>query len=597
MGPRRGARIAASAFPLKPSPSTADTSLGERTHSREYPPGRRPGAVGMEPTVFFRLLRGALRSVQLYPADSPVVRRAAAAFHRAVAELASGRPEGVSVCFLDDGSYLDGRPARALAPGDDAGSPGDVYAAGLRELRFLDEVTVEEVESLLRPLSRALLGQLNPVDEDLSLQLWEADLPHIAYLLYEGPAPIEPEVSEEVTVEQQDPGIEAFLAEGSPFPGGSPSASGLRLAEDERMRILTAFRCEEESDLPFKFGRLLLDILRSEPAEGDTALTAEALRDHLQALQRQGRVLVLRRLRERVEPGLAASPAASRALTEIQAFFCDPALMTGLLTAQGYRAEDRAAAVLLAGEVPAETALALLVLLDDEPEALDPAVAESLRTRLAADHALQLLALAGGSRPALRRIALERIVPCAEDLRHLRELRKHAEPEWRLLAVAAMARGGGSDPVAGLADALDDPMPEIRMAAAEALGRRGGHSALEPLLRLVAARGFDQRSVEERCCILLAAGRAAPREVWPVLARLVERRRFGRPRRWAWTGEPALEALARLPEPVPTLLRDRWRDRPDLRAALHRVSGRADTGHAGAGGHDGTADVDQSKAA
>lgn len=551
----------------------------------------------MESTIFFRLLRGALRSVQLYPPDSPVVRRAAAAFHRAVAELAVGRSEGVSVCFLEDGSYLDGCPAPAFSPGDGGEAPGDFYAAGLRELRFLDEVTVEEVESLLRPLSRALLGQLNPVDEDLSLQLWEADLPHITYLLYEGPTPIEPEVSEEVAVQQPDPGIEAFFAEGSPFTGEPPSASGLRLAENERMRILAAFRCEEEPDLPFKFGRLLLEILRSEPAEREAALAAEALRNHLQALQRQGRVLVLRRLHERIEPGMAVSPVASRALAEIEAFFCDPALMAGLLTARGYRAEDRAAAVLLAREVPAETALALLALLDDDPEVLDPAVAGSLRMRLAADHTLQLLALADGTRPALRRVALERMVPREEDLRYLRELQKHAEPEWRLLTVVAMARGGGTGPVAGLADALDDPMPEIRMAAAEALGRRGGHSALEPLLRLVASRGFDRRSVEERCCVLLAAGRAAPREVWPVLARLVERRRLHLPRRRVWSEEPALDALARLPEPVPTLLRDRWRGRPDLRAALDRASSQADTGSSGGDRHDGTTGVDRSRAA
>jgi hypothetical protein len=551
----------------------------------------------MEPTLFFRLLRGALRSVQLYPPDSPAVRRATTAFHRAVAELAAGRSEGVSVCFLDDGSFLDGRPARAFTPGEDVGTPGDFYAAGLRELRFLDEVTVEEVESLLRPLSRALLGQFNPVDEDLSLQLWEADLPHITYLLYEGQASIEPEILEEDTQQQQDPGIDAFLAEGSPFIGESPSASGLRLAEDERMRILTAFRCEEEPDLPFKFGRLLLDILRSEPAEREAALAVEALREHLRVLARQGRVLVLRRLRERIEPGIAVSPAASRALAEIEAFFRDPALMAELLTAQSYRVEDRAAAVLLAGEIPAETALALLALLDDEPDALDQAVAESLRTRLASDHALQLLALGGGSRPALRRVALEQIVPREEDLRHLRELQKHAEPGWRLLAVVAMARGGGYAPVAGLADALDDPVPEIRMAAAEALGRRGGHGALECLLRLVASRGFNRRSVEERSCVLLAAGRAAPREVWPVLARLVERRRLHLPRRRAWSEEPALEALSRLPEPVPTLLRDRWRGRPDLRAALDRASGQAHTGSVGGDGHDGTAGVDRSGAA
>jgi hypothetical protein len=550
----------------------------------------------MEPTAFFRLLRGALRSVQLYPADSPVVRRATAAFQRAAAELASGRPEGVSVCFLEDGSFLDGRPACAFSPGDDDETPGDFYAAGLRELRFLDEVTVEEVEGLLRPLARALLGQLNPVDEDLSLQLWEADLPHIAYFLYEGPATVEPEVSADVAVPPPDPGVEAFLAEGSPFTGESPNACGFRLGEEERMRILAAFRCEEEPDLPFKFGRLLLEILRSEPAERGAAFAADALRDHLRALERNGRVLVLRRLRDRIEPGVAASPAASRALAEIEAFLVDPARLAALLMARDFRAEDRAAAALLAREVPAKTAHALLAVLDDNPGTLDPVVAESLRARLTTDHELQILSVAD-SRPALRRAALERIVPLEEDVRHLRELQQQAEPEWRLLAAVALARGGGGAPLAGLADALDDPILEIRMVAAEALGRRGGHGALEPLLRLVASRGFDRRSVEERRCVLLAAGRAAPREVWPVLARLVERRRF-LVRRWrARSGEPALEALARMPEPVPTLLRDRWRGRPDLCTALDRASSQAGLGSAGGGGHGRIAGEDRAEAA
>jgi hypothetical protein len=550
----------------------------------------------MEPTVFFRLLRSALRSVQLYPPDSPVVRRATAAFHRAVAELAAGRSEGVSVCFLEDGSFLDGRPAGSLTAADEDGAPGDLYGIGLRELRFLDEVTLAEVERLLRPLARALLGQLNPVDEDLSLQLWEADLPHIAYLLYEGPAPAEPEVPEDATVPPADPGIEAFLAEGNPFHGQAPNASGFRLGEDERMRILAAYRREEEPDVPFKFGRLLIEILRSESAEREAMSAAEALREHLRALELQGRVLVLRRLRGLIEPGLAASPAASRALAQVEAFVSDPARLTALLTARSYRAEDRAAAALLAGEVPAPTAYALLSALDDDPTALEPAVAESLRSRLATDHELHLLCLTG-SRPALRRAGLERITPLEEDLRHLRELQQHAEPEWRRLAAMALARGAGCGALAGLADALDDPELEIRLLAAESLGRRGGHGALEPLLRLVASRGFDRRTVEERRCVLLAAGRAAPRDVWPVLARLVERRRILLPRWRPRSGEPALDALARLPEPVPTLLRDRWRSRPDLRAALDRACSQAAVAPSGADTPEGDDGERQARAA
>jgi hypothetical protein len=65
------------------------------------------------------------------------------------------------------------------------------------------------------------------------------------------------------------------------------------------------------------------------------------------------------------------------------------------------------------------------------------------------------------------------------------------------------------------------------------------------------------------------------------LARLVERRRFFLFPRRNWTGEPALEALAQLPEPVPSLLRERWRGRRDLRAALERLTVAA-TGNEGA---------------
>lgn len=550
----------------------------------------------MEPSVFFRLLRAALRSVQLYPPDSPVVRRAAAAFHRAVAELASGRPEGMSACFLEDGTFLDGRPAGALASDEEAGTSLDLYAAGLRELRFLDDVTVDEVERLLVPLARALLGQLNPVDEDLSLQLWEEDLPHITYLLYEEPAPVEPEGSAEIAVPLSDPGVEAFLAEGSPFAAESQGALGFRLGEEERMRILTAYRHEEEPDTPFKFGRLLLEILRSEPAEAEAARTADALRDHLGALECDGRVMILRRLRDRIEPGVAASAAASQALAAIETRFRDPERLAAVLGARSFRSEDRTAAVLLAGEIPAETALDLLTALDESPAAMDVAVAEALRARLTADHELQLLCLLC-PRPSLRRAALERIVPFEEDLRHLRELRQRAEPEWRLLAVNALARGVGSGALAALADAMDDPAPEVRMAAVEALGVRGGHAALEPLLRLVASRGFDRRAVEERRCVLLAAGRASPRDVWPVLARLAERRRGFTLLRRVWSGEPALDALAMLPEPVPTLLRERWRARPDLCAALDRVSRRIGSVTAGGATEGGDVGDDRATAA
>ncbi len=550
----------------------------------------------METTALFRLLRGAVRSVQLYPPDSPVVSRSIAALHRAVAELATGRPEGVSVSFLDDGSYVDGRPVRPVTPGDDDGSPGDFYAVGLRELRFLDEVTVEEVEGLLRPLARAMLGQLNPVDEDLSLQLWEANLPHIAYLLYEESLPSEPEAAAEVTVPAPDPGIDAFLAEGSPFPGEASGIHGFRLAEEERMRILAAFRREEEPDLPFKFGRLLLEVLRSEPGEREAAGVAGVLRDHLSALAQQGRALVWRRLRERVEPQVAASPAASRALAEIEAFLREPAVILGLLRAESARSEDREAVALLAGEVPPPSAYALLSELEDNPEALGSAVAEALRSRLARDHDLQLLAVTG-SRPTLRRVALERFVPQTDEVRHLRELQQQEDPGWRLLAATALARGKDPAHLTALADALDDPGAEIRMFAAEALGRHGGPAALEPLLRRLASRGFHRRSIEERRSVLLAAGRAAPREVWPVLARLAERRRRFLLFRRGHANEPALEVLAQLPEPIPTLLHDRWRGRPDLRSALAQLSARAAAGSPGETAPGGPVPESRAKAA
>ena len=516
----------------------------------------------------YRFFRRALRAYQLYPCSSPVRLEAASSFHAELCGLFPQSPDGVSLLFLEDGVSVDGRQVEAFGVEDAGmGAGGDLFNLGVRELRFLIGLSAQELDRFLDPLARAVQGQLNPVDEDLSVLLWEADLPHVWYLLYEersdgGEERPDPE---ELTV---GPLLTEYLDASADAPSADPGFWVRRLSDEERRRVVAAYRREWEEEVPAKYLRLLLEILRTESRSDESAVLRRTLEQQLEAEASGGRFSVLRRVAERLELEPGATPGAAWALNELAAWFVSPSCLTLLLGVLPARDVDADAVRAFLARMPATLLPEGLAACLESSEQLSPVASAALLGRFEGDPELQSICLRD-SRALLRRAALQRVAPAGDDLRRVREIQRDRDPELRVAAIAALARSP-QPPLAALADSLYDVDGRVRVAAANAVGALGGRAGLEALLRLMASTGFEERDSRERTAVYAAAGQLAPREVWPILARLAERRRGAWFARRSPVGDPAIEALAQLELPIVRLARERWRRRPDLLAQLDR---------------------------
>ncbi len=523
----------------------------------------------------FRHFRRALRGFQFYPADSPVREQAAAEFHQALEAVLLERPAGVSISFLEDGAWIEGCP---LSSDPSAGRDGDAgsfarqaFETGIRELRFLPGTTLPELVRLLDPVARALLGHLNPVDEDLSVLLWEADLGHIGYCLYEEPEPSHSPVEGAEEEAGGGPLLDPYVDRDLPIGGEVPAAHFTRLGEDERMALVAGYRKEEDEEIPRKSGRMLLALLRGETEPATCERFRCILIEYLDALASAHRFATISDLAGKVEPGGAAISAAADALAEVGQWFRRPERIYEALGAGEARPADAEAALRIVVGAPAEMVPELLARANDGGTGA-LASRDGLLARLPSEPAV-LLACLNDARPEVRVAALDRFTPVPEAVRPLREILRDPDPAMRRRGASCLARVPGRAGLPGLHDALSDTDESVRIAAAEALGHRGGAQSLEPLLRVVTGHDFGRRSEAEHRAFLLAAGRAAPLEVWPILARIAERRSFWSRAAKRSTRDAALFALARMGPEVYRLLSERWVRKAEL---LARVGGYAE---------------------
>lgn len=610
----------------------------------------------MDPTLLYRLFRQAVRACQLYPADSPVpaeaIARLGSALRTAVPE------EGLPLAFLDDGTYLDGRLLPIEA--DEAGTPlgRKLYELGLGELRFLPGLPDVELTRLLHLVQRATAGLLNPVDEDLSVLLWESDLPHVAYWLYDDSAWIDEEMNRVpdplletspfpyIELARAQEGTEAersgFISSADqvlligaeewnrlpgawerngensaphPFEGlplsdyldselqitrGDGGAWPALLTDEERLQILTSFRHEVAEEIPWKYGRILIECLRAELDLEESKRIHAAAEQYLRALIDGNRWILVSRLFQTLRPDDADSKDATRALGELAAIPQRPEVARSAgefaesVDRESGESDSAGSAWTLGGRSPgaepppksgpyfgrrradrhALRDAALSIFAAGPLEVLQegvrlavtgvwrsPAVRDALEARLAS-HPPFLRACLRDPHAEVRLFALEHLTQVdAETARLLRDFARAPEPSLRAAALRALAQAQRAAAAPLLAEALQDPTSLVRLCAAECLAEVGGPAALEPLLRTVVARDFDARPRDERVRLLVAAGQAAPQDVFPVLARLAEQKRFLPWRRLGEKASVALEALVHLGDPARAFAAERWQKR------------------------------------
>ena len=512
-------------------------------------------------------LRRALRSSLLYPEGSRARDESVERLNALLAQRLGSERDGVSVAFLDEGAYVDGAFIDPASEEDSQPVSRQVFGLGIRELRFLPGLEAHELRRLIDLLSRAIQGQLNPIDEDLAILLWESNLQHVGYLLYDhegddfdadnvDPVDIDPFAG--------DVPLNDYVDADIPIGGEQPASWVTQLTEAERLKLLGQYRREIEDEIPYKYGRLLLEILRVEIESEEVQRTSRALQEYLDALLETERFAVLQQLRDAIDPEDGASEETQEALESAAGWFEGPDLCLRAAQLQEAHPDDLAAARRFLEDVPAEVVPELLALFQDDRSPASNEVLETIRAQVRGDREI-LRGCLRDARPAVRRIALEEAGELdTTDTRLVRECAIHPDPGLRSRAMTALARSTSEDAGGVLSQALEDHEADVRLAAIRALGDRGAAS-LEVLLRVIVAKDFMQRPPGEKRALFRAAGQASPQEVLPVLARLAEQRGFWPSKERKERIEAALEAVAEMGDEGYRFAQDRWsRKRSDL---------------------------------
>ncbi len=576
---------------------------------------RQPGAMGKtvgntheDPlAAFFR----SLKTITMYPEGSEAARAVCLRFLSKLQPLLLRAGE-VRLLFGPDSVTLSAAGAGAIAleaslseeagegsregQGKDTELASTLYEAGLRELGFLRGLDGEELEGLLGLLGKAARGRLDPTDEDLSVLLWEMDLPHVTYRAVDiaevAPPPLslesrgaDGEIAE--AWERLHP-IERYLARSGALEEAELEVLDLEVSETDLAGLRREVK-EDRARLGAKFALILPELLACdlEARELDHLLTV--MEEQGMRLLEQGAFGALNvfasRLADalngtygnqlkRIGAALLGPEAAERALSALRTGVVDDA-EAAIEYLSGLREEGIALLLAAAstqehrGVASAVLAGALARVLEERPQIL--------LQRLGAADPRQLRYLAGILASARIR------VPSGLWEDSLAALLEHDSARVRVEALRLAAALGHPRLEKMLVRSVSDPEGEVRVTAAELLSRRFKAKALSSLLQIVVSEGFEERSFEEQVAFFEALARSSPGEVFPILAGTLKRRAlFGR-RRLRARKACALRALGEIPIEMSGPLLMKYRNSKDpllaesARRALERHRERMQT--------------------
>jgi hypothetical protein len=531
---------------------------------QEEHPAPAPDTSGDSPQVrVMSSFVAALKAVGFYPPANPVRESMVQAF------LAVLRDDGEISLSLGQEAVRVGDQA-VLHRGDELWDLFmRLFEAGLRDLTFLPETTAGELQELLSLLACTARGELNPTDEDLSVLLWEMDLPSIAYRVIDAAeeTPPMPMMDEEAPpgAAAEDPAawegihpLERYLASAGGLEETDLDPRTLQVDGEDVARLARLAK-QEAHQLRPKLIMVLLELLLVGLAPEEFDRVIALVRGHALDLLQMGRFsfyrLMLRRLRERAEE--VAGDQGER-LTALIGELTGPETATRALAALGAeRCDDAQVATALLAELQPPGLAVLLDALAGDIKAAE----EDDRWRVAGA-ALRQAALEGPERlvgdPALlteqHLHALARLIPTGqsgERARHwsqsLSTLWAHGAAGVRAGALSLLAAVRPPDLERLLQLGLGDEDSLVRQTAAGLYSEALGAKALQPLLQILLSHGFEQRPYEEQTAFYEALSSASPDEVFPLLEKTVRRRDWLAPRHWRVQKACALRALGSVP--------------------------------------------------
>ncbi len=527
-----------------------------------------PAVPGQESCTFTAFL-GALKAVGFYPRGNPARERMVEQL-AAKLEQCPGCAEGICLRLGTEGVSMG--PVTVLSRGQDGWDlVTRLFESGLRSLTFLSGVTCEELQDLLNLLACTVRGELNPTDEDLSVLLWEMDLPSIAYRVIDrgedalpvsiaesGEHPEEASRAEDPEVWEGIHPLERYLASAGGLEDSDLDQSALLPKEDELSQLRNVAKREDRWLRP-KLLMVLAEMLLVKLSTKEFDRVVYLLRAYALDLLQQGCfetfARAVGRMSERQEKlsgdhaegltrllaELSGAEAARRAISAIESNRCDDSKTAILLLS---RLAPDGLAVLLEAGIEASS--------ERSPGEKPSIVARGLGRAVALRPDVLLADPTALGEQHLRYLAeiLPRPVP-AEQVeawgRKLGPLCASEDAGVRAAALRFLAALRPPDLRPRLEQALNDADSQVRQLAVRLLSETGGSQALRPLLEILLGRGFEKRDFEEQAAVYRALARSSPEEVFPLLEKTVKRRDWLAPGHWRIQKACALRALGAIP--------------------------------------------------
>lgn len=575
--------------PVKPSPAP-DARVGPESPGLRVVPGGLeasslsidagmpeppPAPPELAPVVeFLRALARAVKAVRMYPPNNPVYIR----FVGEMMEKLAGAFAGHDVLRLvvsQTRLHFKGETVYENLDSEDSLSRL-LFRDGIREISFHLGLERDEMTRFLEMVRNSLNRE---AADDLVTQLWDGTLPHVTYLAIDDildadPAdtPVPPEFGSDF-MNYIDFEIDFMDSDDTPASDEARKAA-IDAAEAMRREILEGGNTEiltispeeqamldaeiQNEDPTALMGRVLdtfFDVLDVDPEPASRGVLLAVLENAICSLVAQRQflpaALILTGLREMEKRRPDVTAAHRQVIDGIFQAAVDPG-----------RLEIVAAVLEGGGAVPLEEVGHYLRTL--RPEAI-PSLCELLGTvesrlgrrvmsRALADlsrgQAQVLLPFLQDERWYLVRniLAILGELKDPSTVKQIRPLVRHGELRVRREALAALSRIGRGEALDALHALLRDPDPRLRISAACSLGGLGA-TALNPLLQVVLAREFGEKSLEEKRGFFDALGRTGSAEVIPYLRMLLGKKPvFGRQQAEEMR-VCAVEALARLSGP------------------------------------------------
>lgn len=490
------------------------------------------------------LLGKSARAYQMYLANNPVYHRFVEGMRRVFVALWDRVPS-LELTIDERGMSWQGEIVMAADARDDLSR--QFYKDGIRRLAFLPGFE-DELERFLSVLHRARLAAAE--EDDLVTLLWEQDFHSLRYgyvdFLAEGlhipdgpegvPAPISPEAIAADVAEDESSGAERAPGTSDAFSREDFKETLYFLDEDELATLQAEVEAEWSRDLRSAVLNALFDRLEDPiPERQDEILSIlrQLLPNFLSRGELRSAATVLRELDAiRAMPDVLGA-AQVEAVEGLFGELSMPEALEQLIRALedgAIHPDSEELALFLAHLRPD----ALPVLIRAAENSNSAAVQERMRGaigRLGAQHPARLIALIGSSDPveAAGAAHIAGNLRLVEAVPQLTRLLTRAEASCRLAAVEALVAVRSASALNALQDALEDPVREVRIAAARGLGALRYAPAASRLEEIVNGRAIRNADLTEKLAVFDAYALAAGNDAIPVLEKLLHGRgRLGR---------------------------------------------------------------------